>query len=90
MGFSDGGEVALLMAEMTPSIARTLVIWGASGTFSDPDGHLRQAMYNFIDHPIPPLQGFRDHLVSRYGEANARAITTFDQITQDTINLKQA
>src|SRR5262249_31392511 len=75
IGFSDGGEVSLLMAALTPSVARSVVTWGASGTLSDPDGHLREAMYNVVDHPIPPLQQFREYLIATYGEANARAMT---------------
>ena len=75
IGFSDGGEISLLMAALTPAVARSAVIWGASGTLSDPDGHLRKAMYNIVDHPIPPLQQFRDHLIATYGETNARAMT---------------
>ena len=75
LGFSDGGEDALLMAELTPDVARSVVTWGASGTLSDPSGQLRQVMYNMVDHPIPPMQGFRDNLVATYGEANARAMT---------------
>lgn len=75
LGFSDGGEDALLMAELTPDVARSVVTWGASGTLSDPSGQLRQVMYNMVDHPIPPMQGFRDNLVAVYGEANARAMT---------------
>jgi len=75
IGFSDGGEVSLLMAALTPSVARSVVTWGAAGTLSDPDGHLREAMYNVVDHPIPPLQQFREYLIATYGEANARAMT---------------
>jgi pimeloyl-ACP methyl ester carboxylesterase len=75
IGFSDGGEISVLMAALAPATARSVVTWGAAGTFSDPEGHLRGAMANVIDHPIPPLQGFRDHLVATYGEANARAMT---------------
>lgn len=75
IGFSDGGEVALFMAALTPDLARSLVTWGAAGQMSDPDGGLRQVMYNLVDHPIPPLQGYRDFLVGRYGEANARTMT---------------
>ena len=75
IGFSDGGEVALFMAALTPDLARSLVTWGAAGQLSDPDGSLRQVMYNLVDHPIPPLQGYRDFLVGRYGEANARTMT---------------
>ena len=75
IGFSDGGEDALLMAERTPRAVRSLITWGAIGVLSDPTGQLRQGMYNLVDHPIPPLQGFRDYLVGAYGEANARAMS---------------
>ncbi|MSP13814.1 MAG: alpha/beta hydrolase [Chloroflexi bacterium] len=75
MGFSDGGEVSLLMAALTPGAARSVVTWGAAGTLSDPDGQLREAMYNVVDNPIPPLQDYRDYLVTTYGEANARTMT---------------
>jgi valacyclovir hydrolase len=75
IGFSDGGMTSLLMAALTPGVARSVVTWGAAGTISDPGGHLVEAMYNIVDHPIPPLQGLRDYLVSTYGEANARAMT---------------
>jgi valacyclovir hydrolase len=75
MGFSDGGDISLLMAALQPEVARSVTAWGAAGVLSDPSGQLREAMYNVVDHPIPPLQGFRDYLVSAYGEANARAMT---------------
>ena len=75
MGFSDGGDISLLMAALTPGVARSVVSWGAAGVLNDPSGQLREAMYNVVDHPIPPLQEFRDYLVSTYGEANARAMT---------------
>ena len=75
MGFSDGGDISLLMAALTPGVARSVVSWGAAGVLNDPSGQLREAMYNVVDHPIPPLQGFRDYLVSTYGETNARAMT---------------
>ena len=35
-------------------------------------------MYNIVDHPIPPLQGYRDYVVATYGEANARAMIQSD------------
>jgi valacyclovir hydrolase len=75
MGFSDGGEISLLMAALMPGVARSVVTWGAAGVLNDPDGHLGEAMYNVVDHPIPPLQQFRDYLIATYGEANARAMT---------------
>jgi len=75
MGFSDGGEISLLMAALQPGVARSVVTWGAAGVLNDPDGRLGEAMYNVVDHPIPPLQEFRDSLIATYGEANARAMT---------------
>jgi len=75
MGFSDGGEVSLLMAVLTPNATRSVLTWGAVGSINDPDGHLREAMYNVVDNPIPPLQPFSEYLIATYGEANARAMT---------------
>ncbi len=75
MGFSDGGEVSLLMAALTPSIARSVVTWGAAGVIYDPQGVLINAMANIVDDPIPPMQGLRAHLIATYGEANARLMT---------------
>ncbi len=75
VGFSDGGDISLLMAALTPGVARSVVTWSAAGVFNDPSGQLREAIYNVVDHPIPSLQKFRDYLVSTYGEANARAMT---------------
>jgi pimeloyl-ACP methyl ester carboxylesterase len=75
IGFSDGGMTALLMASLTPGVARSVLTWGAAGTISDPGGHLIEAMYNIVDNPIPPLQGFRDFLIATYGETNARIMT---------------
>jgi pimeloyl-ACP methyl ester carboxylesterase len=83
IGFSDGGEISLLMAALMTGVARSVATWGAAGVLNDPSGQLRQAMYNVVDHPIPPLQGFRDYLVSTYGEANARAMT---QSTVDALS----
>jgi pimeloyl-ACP methyl ester carboxylesterase len=75
VGFGNGGEVSLLMAELLPDIVRSVMAWGAVGTINDPGGELREAIYNVIDHPIPPLQKFRDGLVASYGEKQARAMT---------------
>jgi pimeloyl-ACP methyl ester carboxylesterase len=75
VGFSDGGEVALLMAALTPDLVRSVVTWGAAGTLNDPEGQLRAVMQHLIDQPIPPLREYRDFLVDYYGEDNARAMT---------------
>jgi valacyclovir hydrolase len=75
MGFSDGGEVAILMAIVAPNCVRSVLTWGSVGKISDPDGQLRNAMYNVVDNPIPPMRPFREYLVSAYGESNARSMT---------------
>jgi valacyclovir hydrolase len=75
MGFSDGGDVSLLMAALIPSVARSVVAWGAAGKLNDPTGQLREALYNVIDNPIPPMQPFSEHLIATYGKDNARAMT---------------
>jgi pimeloyl-ACP methyl ester carboxylesterase len=75
LGFSDGGEVSLLMAALEPDVARSVAIWGAAGVFSDPEGHLRAAMDDVVDNPPPPLQWFSDYIKATYGVDNARAMT---------------
>jgi pimeloyl-ACP methyl ester carboxylesterase len=75
IGFSDGGEVSLLIAASTPGLARSVATWGSGGSINDPDGRLRGALYNVVDQPIPPMRQFRDYLIATYGEANARAMT---------------
>jgi valacyclovir hydrolase len=74
IGFSDGGEVALLMATTRPDAVLSVVAWGAAGQLVAPPGML-DAFYHLIDHPIPPLQDFATYLKASYGEDNARAMT---------------
>jgi pimeloyl-ACP methyl ester carboxylesterase len=74
VGFSDGGEVALLMATSRPDVVRSVVAWGAAGQLVAPPEML-DAFYHLIDHPIPPLQDFATYLTACYGEENARAMT---------------
>jgi valacyclovir hydrolase len=71
IGFSDGGEIALLMATMRPEAVRSVVTWGAAGRLVAPPGML-DAFYNLIDDPIPPLRDFAQYLTTTYGEDNAR------------------
>ena len=75
LGFGNGGEICLLMAELMSAAVRSVVTCGAVGTINDPREDLREAMYNVVDYPIPPLQEFRDYLFVTYGEANARVMT---------------
>jgi pimeloyl-ACP methyl ester carboxylesterase len=63
------------MAGQTPELARAMVTGGAAGVFSDPSGELCALIANMVDDPRPDLKDYRDYLVARYGEANARAMT---------------
>jgi valacyclovir hydrolase len=74
IGFSDGGEVALLMATMRPDAVCSVITWGAGGQLVAPPGIL-DAFYHLIDDPIPPLRDFAAYLKATYGEANARVMT---------------
>jgi pimeloyl-ACP methyl ester carboxylesterase len=71
IGYSDGGEYALLMARNTPDSIRSIVAWGAAGQFLPSTG-LLDAWAELVDHPIPALREFSDYLRGAYGEANAR------------------
>jgi valacyclovir hydrolase len=73
LGFSDGGEVALLMAAATPAIARSVVTWGAAGALDEGQRPNLALLADIVDNPVEGLQGFSDSLKAVYGEANARA-----------------
>jgi valacyclovir hydrolase len=75
IGFSDGGEVALLMAVLSPDKVRSVVTWGSAGQLKDDSGQLRAMFFDVIDKPIPPLQEFSQHLIAAYGKDTARATT---------------
>ena len=72
VGFSDGGEVALMMASATPALARSVLTWGASGHIHDPGGQIANLFRNLFDQPIPETADWRDSLVARYGVDLAR------------------
>jgi valacyclovir hydrolase len=85
VGFSDGGELALLMAALTPQIARTVLTWGAAGVIHDPDGLMISAFRRVIDDPEPGWSEYREYLISAYGEETARATTRSFADTWDNI-----
>ena len=73
VGFSDGGEYALLMAALRPDAVRSVATWGAAGTLGrDPD--VVAPFANLIDDPIPPLVDFANYMKATYGEENARVM----------------
>jgi valacyclovir hydrolase len=74
VGFSDGGEYALLMAELKPAAVRSIVAWGAVGQIAV-SSEMLDAVYNLIDNPIPELKGWADNLKAQYGEASAKVMT---------------
>jgi valacyclovir hydrolase len=73
-GFSDGGEVTLLMAVHYPDLVRSLIVWGAAGTLGTGDiAPSLDAIYNMIDNPVEDLQGWSDYIKQQYGEEAGRA-----------------
>lgn len=74
LGHSDGGEVAVAIAEMFPGQARSVLAWGAAGMASDPDGSISATFRNAVDAPMEGMEGYRSYLIDTYGAANARAI----------------
>jgi valacyclovir hydrolase len=73
VGFSDGGEYALVMAATDASAVKSVVTWGSAGKLPDAP-EMAAAMSNLIDAPIPPMQDFSAYMKTTYGEENARAM----------------
>ncbi|MGE5597623.1 MAG: alpha/beta fold hydrolase [Hyphomicrobiales bacterium] len=74
VGFSDGGEYALLMAVLKPEAVGALVAWGSAGTLGS-NFEMAEVMASVVDNPIPPMQEFSAYMKATYGEANARIMT---------------
>jgi pimeloyl-ACP methyl ester carboxylesterase len=68
VGFSDGGEVALLMAIQDPSIAMTCRRMGFLRVPSTGDGRHGRRDGRDRRHPMPGTEGFREYFVGAYGE----------------------
>lgn len=73
VGFSDGGEYALLMAAQRSEAVRSVVTWGSVGALPQAP-ELTEAFSALIDDPIPPLAGFSAYMKATYGESNARVM----------------
>ncbi len=72
-GFSDGGEVALLMAVLYPDTVRSVIEWGAAGTLNGPDvPTMLAAIGHMMDDETGDLSGWRSYLIAAYGEQAAR------------------
>jgi valacyclovir hydrolase len=75
LGFSDGGEVALLLAAHHPTVVKSVLTWGAVGFAGETGRDLIDAFFNAIDQPAPGWETYRKHLIDYYGQNAARAIT---------------
>jgi valacyclovir hydrolase len=73
VGFSDGGEYALLMGALQPNAGRSIVAWGAAGSMPNAP-ELTEAFASMVDDPIPPLADFSAYMRAAYGESNARVM----------------
>jgi pimeloyl-ACP methyl ester carboxylesterase len=73
VGFSDGGEYALLMGELKQAAIRSIVTWGAAGKLAFAPEFLAE-FGQIIDDPIPALREFSGYLKATYGEENARTM----------------
>jgi valacyclovir hydrolase len=73
VGFSDGGEYALVMAELMPAAVRSIVAWGVAGKIAA-SPEMVEALAQVVDNPAPTLKDFSNYLKSTYGEENARAM----------------
>lgn len=72
VGFSDGGEYSLLMAELDPVAVRSIVTWGSAGHITDSPPGILEVWDQLVDNPIPPLEEFSNYLKESYGEESAR------------------
>jgi valacyclovir hydrolase len=73
VGFSDGGETALLMAAHAPDRALSVVAWGAAGQFVEPlEGF--GPLERLLDEPTEQLLPLAAYLAEAYGPDRARAM----------------
>jgi valacyclovir hydrolase len=73
-GFSDGGEVAVLMAELRPGLALSLFTWGAAGKIEATPDELT-SIENVVDQPADGLAPLAAYLATAYGPDTARIMT---------------
>jgi valacyclovir hydrolase len=71
VGFSDGGEEALLMAALQPGRALSVLTWGAAGRIMASPRLLR-GLARLLDDPIDELKPLAAYLAEHYGADEAR------------------
>ena len=75
-GFSDGGEVALLMAVLRPGCALSILTWGATGQIAASDADLDELAAAITGSgPGDATAPLADYLTAAYGTANAAIMT---------------
>jgi valacyclovir hydrolase len=74
VGFSDGGEIAVLMAELRPGLALSLFTWGAGGKIQTTPEELA-SLENMIDQPADGLGPLAAYLAAAYGPDGARIMS---------------
>ena len=57
VGFSDGGDYALIMGAQKPVAALSIVTWGAGGALPDAP-EMADAMFHLVDEPARGLEEF--------------------------------
>jgi len=71
VGFSDGGEEALLMAALEPARALSVFTWGAAGqVVASPD--MLRGLAHMVDDPVDPFTSLAAYLAEAYGADEAR------------------
>jgi valacyclovir hydrolase len=84
-GFSDGGEVAVLMAALRPGLAMSLFTWGAAGKIEATPDELT-ALEHAVDQPADGLAPLAAYLATAYGPDAARVmISSWAQAMRDII-----
>jgi valacyclovir hydrolase len=73
VGFSDGGETALLMAALAPARVRSVVAWGAAGQIVAPAEGFGP-LERLLDEPTEQLLPLAAYLAEAYGPERARAM----------------
>jgi valacyclovir hydrolase len=71
VGFSDGGEEAVLLAELQPGLALSLFTWGAAGKLEATPDELA-SVENVVDQPTDGLAPLAAYLATAYGPDAAR------------------
>lgn len=75
VGFSDGGEEALLMAALQPARALSVLTWGAAGqVVASPEA--LDGLAHLLDDPVDELKPLAAYLAEAYGVDEARIMAS--------------